>query len=114
MTLLARGVVPESEMGCLPVGSRSQIITKPSMPSLYCAVGMLFANQISYVALNWVVDPLYRNVDVALVIAEICTGRLSVVDVRLAERAERLRLVGFDDPVRSFPADGEPEGDGDN
>lgn len=37
---------------------------------------------------------------------------LSVVDVRLAERAERLRLVGFDDPVRSFPADGEPEGDG--
>jgi len=39
---------------------------------------------------------------------------LSVVDVRLAERAERLRLVGFDDPVRSFPADGEPEGDGDD
>ena len=32
----------------------------------------------------------------------------------LAERAERLRLVGFDDPVRSFPADGEPEGDGDD
>jgi len=28
---------------------------------------------------------------------------LSVVDVRLAERAERLGLVGFDDPVRSFP-----------
>ena len=39
---------------------------------------------------------------------------LSVVDVRLSERAERLRLVGFDDPVRSFPADGEPEGDGDD
>ncbi len=39
---------------------------------------------------------------------------LSVVDVRLAERAERLRLVGFDDPVRSFLADGEPEGDGDD
>jgi len=39
---------------------------------------------------------------------------LSFVDLLLAERAERLRLAGFDDPVRSFPADGEPEGDGDD
>ena len=39
---------------------------------------------------------------------------LSFVDLLLAERAERLRLAGFDDPVRSLPADGEPEGDGDD
>ena len=39
---------------------------------------------------------------------------LSFVDLLLAERAERLRPAGFDNPVQSFPADGEPEGDGDD
>src|SRR6478609_5709226 len=45
-------------IGCLPAGSRSQIITKPSMPSLYVLVGIALANQMSYVALNTLVEPL--------------------------------------------------------
>lgn len=48
-------------------------------------------------------DPRYHA---AALVAWCRAHGLSVVDVRLAERAERLRLVGFDDPVRSFPADG--------